>query len=137
MEAHFLRDMVTGDPEFSDEPWYNIHGDCIVHKISPEAVVADRLDDFLTLYRSAEDNRVIGYQIKGVRALVNRFGWEGLVIQCAQDDEANQVVRISVAALLLAAFGDGPNTVGRRLAYAETLRGAASKSIPQSDLVAV
>ncbi|UCE59292.1 MAG: hypothetical protein JSU63_17845 [Phycisphaerales bacterium] len=136
MEPHFLNDVVSGEPGFQEEPWYNPHGDCIVHKIADEAVVADRVDDLLTLYRSAKDSRVIGYQIKGVMALVTKFGWDGLLIECTSHDESSEVRSISIAALLLTAFGEGPNTVGRRVAYAQTVRDAGAASIPQSELLA-
>ncbi len=134
MEAHFLNDMPSGGPEFCADPWYNPVGDCIVHKIANEAVIADRIDELLTLYRSAIDRRVIGYQIKGVLALVRKFGWDGLAVECTTDDESKEVRRVSLAALLLVAFGDGPNTVGRRSAYAQTVRDAAGASIPEADL---
>ena len=48
MEAHFLRDVVLGDPEFHPDPWYNPHGDCIIHQIANEAVVAERIDELLS-----------------------------------------------------------------------------------------
>ena len=135
MEAHFLEDAVHGEPEFRPEPWYNPHGDCIVQEIADEAVVADRVDELLTLYRSAVDRRVIGYQIKGVQALIRRFGWEGLCVECVADAEDSELRRISIAALLLAAYDEGPRTVSRRSAYARTLREAANCTILESDLI--
>lgn len=58
---------------FKVEPWYNPYGQCIVCQIADEAVVADRVDGTLTLYRSAIDNRVIGYQIEGVWDILKKF----------------------------------------------------------------
>jgi len=78
MEEHFLRDATDGEPEFRPEPWYNAYGDCIVYQMVNEAVVGERIDEVLTIYRSAVDNRPIGYQIKGVAAIVRRFGFDGL-----------------------------------------------------------
>ena len=135
MEAHFLSDiMPEGGPEFRPDPWYNPDGDCIVHKIANEAVIADRIDELLTLYLSANDRRVIGYQIKGVLALIRKFGWDGMAVECTASGD--EVRCVSVAALLLAAFGEGPNTVGRRSAYARSVRDAATASIPESEFVA-
>lgn len=57
MEEHFLKSEVQGEPGFSDEPWYNPYGDCIVHQIASEAAIADRVDGILTIYRSAVDER--------------------------------------------------------------------------------
>jgi hypothetical protein len=73
MEKHFLADMMEGSPSFKAEPWYNPDGDCIVFKMVDEAVVADRIDEVLTVYNSAVDNRPIGFQIKGVIAVVRRY----------------------------------------------------------------
>lgn len=135
MEAHFLGDAVHGEPGFRSEPWYNPHGDCIVCQLADEAVVAERVDELLTLYRSAIDNRVIGYQIKGVLALIREFGLDGLAVECTADKEAGEVRYISIAALLLAAYDQGPRTVSRRSAYARGLCEAADSRIPATELV--
>ena len=136
-EEHFLSHLVSGDSEFHPHPRYNRQGDCIVHKIANEAVVADRIDGLLTLYRSAIDGRVIGYEIKGVLALLRKFGWDGIAVECSSDDQENTVERISLAGLLLAAFSDGPSTIGRRSAYAQSFQDAADSSIPHADLLEV
>lgn len=136
MDDHFLKDVVSGESEFRSDPWYNPDGDCIIHKIANEAVVADRIDELLTLYRSAIDNRVIGYQIKGVLALIKRFGWDGLAVECKSHAGEDEVCEISVAAILLTAFGEGPNTVNRRSAYARSMQDAAAACIPRTELIA-
>lgn len=100
-------------------------------------MAADRIDGLLTLYRSAIDGRVIGYEIKGVQALLRKFGWDGLAVECSSDDQENTVERISLAGLLLAAFSDGPSTIGRCSAYAQSFQDAAATSIPQSELMAI
>ena len=99
MADHFLKDYVEGEPGFKDEPWYNEHGDCVVYKSANEATCAERIDSILTLYRSAIDDRVIGFQIKGVAALMREFGLAGMSIHAETDrDEV-----VSVSMLLLAA----------------------------------
>jgi len=51
--------------------WYNREGDCVMLLATNEGVVADRIDQYLTLYRSAvENDRVIGIQLKGIRGLM-------------------------------------------------------------------
>lgn len=117
MEKHFLEDVVAGIEReaFRAEPWYNPHGDCIEFQTVDEAIVADRVDDVLTIYRSALDDRPIGFRVKGVLALVRAIGLEGLQFECAV--EGDKVVQVSVTALLLAAYARGPNTVRRRQAY--------------------
>lgn len=73
-EKHPFADFVGDhEPKFSKEPWYNEHGDCVHYRSVDEAVVAERLDDWVTLYRSAVDDRVIGFQLKNIKELLNRW----------------------------------------------------------------
>jgi hypothetical protein len=130
---HFLKEFVDGEPEFKPEPWYNPDGDCIVYQMADEAVVAERIDEILTIYRSADDNRAIGYQIKGVAALARKFGWDGL--RCESLEVEDEGGRVSLAALLLAAYEIGPKTINRRLAYASAIQHPVS--IAQDELVRV
>jgi len=133
METHFLNEAVTGleRPEaapFSPLPWYNPHGDCIVYQIEDEAVVADRVDEFLTIYRSAEDDRPIGFELKEVMALVRTFGCDTLRV----DAELKGDELISVRALYLAAYEQVPKSIRRRQAYA-----SAPLPHPGRDTVAI
>lgn len=133
MEKHFLADMMEGEPAFKAEPWYNPYGDCVVYKVADEAIVADRVDEWLTVYNSAVDGRPIGFQIKGVRAIITKFGLDGLAVSWKAD--AHGVKAISIAALLLAAYEQGPRTVGRRRAYAAAIESPAQeRSIPADEL---
>jgi len=131
MEKHFLADMMEGTPTFKAEPWYNPHGGCISYKMADEAVVADRVDEWLTVYNSAVDNRPIGFQMKGVRAIITKFGVDGLAVSWESD--ARGVKSISVAMLLLAAYEQGPRTMSRRKAYAKAMC-PPDKTIPADDL---
>jgi len=134
MEKHFLEGKMAGKPEFRAEPWYNPYGDCIEYQLVDEAFVADRVDELLTIYRSVLDNRPIGFQIKGVQAIIRKFGWEGLVV--ASEAGAGQVRSVSVVALLLAAYETGPMTLGRRRAYAAVMDSSPKHhTIPADDLV--
>lgn len=119
MEKHFLSEFVEGEPTFRAEPWYNPHGDCLVFQMVDEAVVAHRIDEVLTIYRSALDDRPIGFQIKGVQAIVQTYGWEGLAVSHKTDHDS--LKSVSIAAILLAAYEKGPKTVGRRRAYASVM----------------
>ena len=119
MEKHFLNDFVSGSSKFRSEPWYNSDGDCIIYQTADEAVVADRIDEFLTVYRSAQDNRPIGFQIKGVQAIINKFGLEALAVSV--EDTGERITKISVTAILLAAYEQGAGTLRRRQAYAEVI----------------
>ena len=120
METHFLADTIGTVPTFLAEPWYNPYGDCIVYKMVDEAAVADRiLDDLLTIYRSAEDNRPIGFQIKGVAAIIRKFGLFGLAVSPEMD--RSSMTSVSIAALILAAYEEGAATIGRRNGYATAM----------------
>jgi hypothetical protein len=119
MEKHFLNDFVSGQSGFRAEPWYNPYGDCIVYQTQNEAVVADRIDSLLTVYRSASDNTPIGFQIKGVRALLEKFGLDAVAIM--SEETAGKIQRISVALLLLMAFKYGDVTREMLQAYADVI----------------
>jgi hypothetical protein len=129
MEKHFLADMMDGAPEFRAEPCYNPTGDCISYQTHDEAVVAHRVDELLTVYNSAVDDRPIGFQIKGVAAIIRKLGVDGLAVASVADDSG--VKSISITALLLAAYEEGPRTLGRRKAYAAAMECPAEhRSIP-------
>lgn len=119
MEKHFLSDFVHGEQKFRAEPWYNPHGDCIIYQTADEAVVRDRIDELLTIYRSAVDDRPIGFQIKDVLTIIKKFGFHGLVVQSEANGDRIKSVRLS--ALLLAAYETGPMNLRRRQAYAEAM----------------
>ena len=114
-EEHFLATMMAGEPTFRDVPWYNPYGDCLVYKMANEASVADRIDGILTIYRSAIDNRPIGFQVKGIAAMIRKFGLSGLVV--ASESDFQTVSSVSITALLLAAYEEFPATLSRRLGY--------------------
>ncbi|MGB7195316.1 MAG: hypothetical protein WBD81_17820 [Collimonas pratensis] len=117
MEEHFLSNLVVGvERETIYEPWYNPDGDCIVYQMVDEAIIADRIDDVLTIYRSAITGNPVGYQIKGVAALARIFGLDGISV--ISDQDHHELKRVSVFAILLAAYERGPKTISRRRSYA-------------------
>jgi hypothetical protein len=128
MEEHFLKEFVSGVSRETPKPWYNPEGDCIVYQMVDEAIIADRIDGVLTIYRSVINNRPIGYQIKGVGALASRFGWRGIRVDCVEDKDKEELQNISMYAILLAAYEQGPQTIGRRNGYVMALESCASHS---------
>jgi hypothetical protein len=135
MDKHFLADVMAGEgePEFRSEPWYNPHGDCIVFKMADEAIVAERVDELLTVYNSAVDGRPIGFQIKGIAAIIRKLGVDGLAVESRAD--AGGVRSISIAALLLAAYEEAKPTLARRRAYASAMECPVQKrTIPADEL---
>ncbi len=119
METHFLADAIGTAPTFLAEPWYNPYGDCIVYKMVDEAAVADRVDELLTIYRSAEDNRPIGFQLKGVTAIIRKFGLLGVAVSEEVDGTSKESV--SLAAVILAAYEERSATIDRRKGYATAM----------------
>ena len=133
MDEHFLKDFVTDVARETPRPWYNGPGDCIIFQTTDEATVADRIDEVLTIYRSVETNTPVGYQIKGVRALAEKFGWAGIRVDCK--NEGNELTEISISALLLGAYEQGPKTIGRRKGYASAFDSCDNRHrLPASDL---
>ncbi len=128
MEKHFLDQYVSGEQQFSSKPWYNPAGDCIAYQTSNEAVVADRIDEILTILRSVKANEPIGFKIKGVRAILTKFGYDGLAV--CSEQAGKKVQYISIVALLLAAYEDGPHNTKRRSAYADVLKPEKRFDIP-------
>jgi hypothetical protein len=115
MEKHFLSNFVSGKSQFVAKPWYNPHGDCIIYRTVDEEVIAERIDEILTIYHSAISEKPIGFQIKGVGAIVRRLGLAGVEVECEERDK--EIMHVSLIAILLAAYESGPKTIGRRMAY--------------------
>ncbi len=135
MEKHFLSDYVEGEQGFRAEPWYNPFGDCIIYQTKNEAIVGDRIDHILTLYRSAIDNEVIGYQIKDVRAILSRLGANALAVTSEINGESDSVKSISVVALLLAAYEEAPHSIRRRTGYAHAFTRQSNRAISLDDIM--
>jgi hypothetical protein len=134
-----LNDYIDGfkkNPQFGAlkdrvSPWYNSVGDCIEFQITQEAYVADRIDNFLTIYRSIDKNEPIGFQIKDVKALVEKCGAAGLEIECGTDGDE----LISVSAVLFAAYERNNPTIARRQGYAMATQALSGDR--ERDMVAV
>lgn len=97
--------------------WYNRDGDCVVYLSVNEGVVADRIDEYLTLYHSAVDERVIGFQLKGIRAMMDEFDFELASVRA--EIERDEVRRVTMNMMLLRSLMTGPDTRQRLEGYAE------------------
>jgi len=120
METGFIdeiRSEMDGPEEFRVRPWYNPYGDCIVFHASEEAGYADRVDGVLTLYRSLDTGSVIGFQVKGVSAIVEKSESNGMAVQAKGEGE--DVHEITISLLLVMALSEEELTDDRRKAYAE------------------
>lgn len=125
MEERFLENwMQKVDPSaqrgshvHQREPWYNPHGDCIQFQTANEATVAERVDNYLTIYRSALTNHPIGFKIKDVRELIKRYGCDGIAVEA----EIRGQILVRVTGLLLRAYQSEPSTINRVSGYASAL----------------
>jgi len=122
-----------GKPGFKAEPWYNPRGGFIDYIMANEAACANYIDEWLTIYDSAVDGRPIGFQIKHVHAMIEKFGLVGQGVALKAGDRS--VKDISISALLLAAYEQGPLTPDRRSAYAIAMGFPVEKQLmPASEL---
>ena len=129
MEAHFLADIVAGESREAPRPWYNRAGDCLIYQLRADVeIVADRIDQVLTIYRALDTGKAIGFQIKGVSAIVNKFGFDAIGISTSQIGD--EIKEVSVIALVMAAFEDGPHSISRLQGYTE----AVSTFVPCADM---
>ncbi len=127
-EPHFLDEYVkelqeSGDyvsDEIVGSIWFNPAGDCAMFLSVNEGVIAERIDEYLTIYQSANDDRTIGFQIKGVLGLLAEFGYDAAQID-AVIDENDEVSKVTLNMLLLKSYESRPITVSRRKAYAEAM----------------
>lgn len=98
--------------------WYNPLGDCIEYQTEQVAVVADRIGDHLTIYRSAETDKPIGFQLKDVNALMKKYSSD-FHFQWQQQGKS----LVSVSALLMAAMEEEyPLTIKKRSGFLDAMR---------------
>lgn len=98
------------------EPWYNPHGDCIQFQTVNEAAVAERIDNYLTIYRSVLTDLPIGFKIKDVRELIKKYGCDGIAVEA--EVEIQRQILVRVTGLLLRAYESEPGTINRVSGYA-------------------
>ena len=137
MEKNFLKNFVAkmsrdnlGEHRDIKNMWYNETGDCIQFQVEQVAIVAERVDDYLTIYRSAEDEKPIGFQLKDVKALINKYKYSGIFVKTTVRSENNEL--ISVTALLINTLTESIPSINRREAYTEAI-----KALAKEDNVAV
>lgn len=137
MEAHFLDEFVASIKEQGDEkgclkekrePWYCKNGDYVEYLATDEAYVARRIDTFLTIYYSVENEHAIGFQLKGIAEMLKQLDIEGLIVS----SEWKKGSMVSLSALLVMAIEEATPSISSRVAYTE-----AVKLKPENDLVLV
>lgn len=132
MDKHFLENFIRqidpsatrGSHQATREPWYNPHGDCIQFQTVNEAVIGERIDNHLTIYRSAVSNQPIGFQMKDVHRLIQKYGCSGIEVNAQV--KGQRLVRVT--GLLLYAYQSEPPTINRTTGYSSAI--SALTSIP-------
>ena len=59
-----------GRSRFTPKPWYNSAGDFVEFHFNDQEYHAERIDSFLTIYRSFESKEVVGFKLVSVKAIV-------------------------------------------------------------------
>jgi hypothetical protein len=65
---------------FNPQPYYSPEGDSLTFFFENKEYYRERVDDFLTAYRSISDNGLIGCQIKGLPKALELLGNFGISI---------------------------------------------------------
>jgi hypothetical protein len=126
-EPHFLDDYVEElkasgkipSEEKAGTVWYNPYGDCFMFLSVNEGVISDRIDEYLTIYRSAIDSRAIGFQLKGINALLEEFDID--IARVRAEIERDEVKTVTLSLILLKSYGRFAPTQRRVMGYAEAV----------------
>ncbi len=107
-------EIATPDEGFVPTAYYDPDGDCIEFLARPDNFYAERVDDLVTVYRSEENDEIIGSLLKGVtplcQKLLNRFPAFRIVVE----DGKAKLGHIFLANLLAAANPDDVVTLTYR-----------------------
>ena len=110
--------------------WYNERGDYIQFKTMSIPTIRERIDEFLTLYISIEDQKPIGFQLKDIEALANLHD-VGIMVKA--DIASSDKSLVSITALILfKAYTQMPESEDRRSGYGEAFRTLARKDLETS-----
>ncbi len=78
---------------FQSQPTYCATGDCIELFFEDTDSYSDRVDCWLTVYKSFDDDKVVGLMVKNVKSLLSKF--DALGLECRVDrDKGNCLIRL-------------------------------------------
>ena len=66
---------------FTPRPFYSVEGDSLTFYFKDDESYRERVDDFLTVYKSIKTDKLVGCQIKGLPHALKLLGDFGLVIE--------------------------------------------------------
>lgn len=76
--SDFIRE--NAPDSFAPIPFYSKDGDFVSFFFESADHYGDRIDDFLTLYRTLEGDRLVGCKCKGISHILKKLGDFGVVI---------------------------------------------------------
>ena len=112
---------------FTPRPFYSVEGDSLTFYFKDDASYRERVDDFLTVYRSMKEGELIGCQIKGLSRALKLLG----VFGCIIEDES---VRLEM--IFLACMASTPERSARDR-YLELRQAAPRIAIPAKELESI
>ena len=100
--------------------FYNKEGDCVQFQLKDMATTRERVDDYLTIYRSYADSKPIGFQIKDVHALISEHDLEVFEISTTVHNE--EITSIALKLILKALIQEENMPINRISGYVNALQ---------------
>ena len=97
--------------EFKPFAYHNQDGDCVEFFVKPDSYYAERVDGFLTVYRSRKNKEVIGSLLKNIKHIIGKYPGFSIEIH----DGKVHLAALFLAGLWSQAHKDKNCTVVRRI----------------------
>ena len=110
---------------FTPRPFYSVEGDSLTFYFKDEQSYGERVDDFLTVYKSIKSDKLVGCQIKGLPRALKLLGDFGLIF--TEDGS------VRLAMIFMACMAASPEAEARKR-YAELGKVAKEASLSAKEL---
>ena len=112
---------------FTPQPYYSAAGDSLMFYFKDEQSYAERIDDFLTVYRSTHDQGLIGCQIKGLPQTLKLLGNFDLTIKDA---------KVTLKMIFLGCMAQSESAESKHF-YLELSKAVQNVAIPREEIAQV
>jgi hypothetical protein len=113
---------------FTPKPFYSADGDSLTFYFKDEESYGERVDDFLTVYKSMQTGDLVGCQVKGVVKALELLGDFGLFIH----DRSSSVL---LGMIFMACMAASPSPVNEtKMMYLELGKMTKDTAIPTREL---
>lgn len=104
---------IAGEPVEHFEPFVfnNTAGDCIEFFVSNHDYYADRIDDYLTVYKDMDTEEIIGFVIKNIKRIFKKLSAKKRAMAFVYDDHRFRLRNLFVAMFFSDTEEDGQKTV--------------------------